>query len=40
MNVAILWDIAPYSPYVNQHSSEMSLHMWATWYYVPEDDNV
>jgi hypothetical protein len=28
LNVAIFWDIAPYSPYVNRHFGEM---------YEPED---
>jgi hypothetical protein len=46
MNVVIFCDIALCSPYVNQYSrvvlcsSEMSVHIWTTQCYIPEDGNI
>jgi hypothetical protein len=39
-SVAILWDIAPCSLYVNQRSSETSVHIRTTRCYNPEDVNI
>jgi hypothetical protein len=40
LNVGVIWDIAPYSPYMNQHFGWMSGHIRTTWLSAPEDGNI
>jgi hypothetical protein len=36
----MLWDIAPFSPYVNRRFGGTPIHIWTTWRNVPENDNI